>query len=193
VYMGHVWQGFIYLRKVVGLEESRFLVRPAIELMLKQKAITVRPDLIYRLGRTETRSDRAWLIGLAKQAGATFDEKAFDAQLQRFKDDCLKLFPSGDFSDSRLTIEELANVIDGGAAYYNSHYRTYCKFTHATLRAIIGSLDEVAKDEDNPTMIWCVLTAVETLVSIGGLASNLDQLRASKDELLKSRIEASAA
>ena len=78
VYMGHVSQGFIYLRKVVGLEESRFLVRPAIELMLKEKAITVRPDLIYRLGRTETRSDRAWLIGLAKQAGATFDEKAFD-------------------------------------------------------------------------------------------------------------------
>src|SRR5438128_5824893 len=114
--MGHVSQGVIYLRKVVGLDESRFLVRPAIELMLKQKAITVRPDLIYRLGRTETRGDRAWLIGLAKQAGATFDEKAFDAQLQRFKDDCLKLFPSGDFSDGRLTIEELANVIDGGAA-----------------------------------------------------------------------------
>jgi hypothetical protein len=189
VYMGHVSQGFIYLRKANGPKESRFLVRPAIELMLKQKAIERRPDLIYRLGLTETRSDRTWLAALAKQVGAAFDEAAFETQLQNFKDDCAKLFPSGDLTDAKLTIEQLANVIDGGPAYYVSHYRTYCKFTHATLRAIIGGLDEVTTDEDNPTMIWCVLCAVETLASIGGLAPNLDRLRESRDALLKAKMD----
>ncbi len=131
VYMGHVSQGFIYLRKANAITESRFLVRPAIELMLKQKAIEQRPDLIYRLGLTETRSDRTWLRALSKQVGETFDEAAYDAQLQKFKDDCVKLFPSGDFADAKLGIEALAKTLDGGEAFYNSHY----------VRAIIGSLD----------------------------------------------------
>jgi hypothetical protein len=137
VYMGHVSQGFICLRRANGTAESRFLIRPAIELMLKQKAIEQRPDLIYRLGLTETRSDR---------------------------------------------------VIDGGEAYYKSHYRTYCKFTHATLRVIIGGLDEITTDEDNPTMILCVLCAVESLASIGGSCPNLARLSARRDELLKQRL-----
>jgi len=105
VYMGHVSQGFIYLRRANGIAESRFLIRPAIELMLKQKAIEQRPDLIYRLGLTETRSDRTWLRALSRQVGETFDEAAYDAQLRKFKNDCAKLFPSGDFADARLTIE----------------------------------------------------------------------------------------
>lgn len=187
-YMGHVSQGFICLRKANGIKKSRFLVRPAVELLLKQKAIEQRPDLIYRLGLTETRSDRTWLRALSKQVGKTFDEAAYDAQLQRFKTDCAKLFPSGDFADAKLTIEELAKVVDGGEAFYNSHYRTYCKFTHATLRAIIGSLDEVTTDEDNLTMIFCVLRAIETLATIGGKSPNLDRLRAAKDELLKKKV-----
>ena len=188
VYMGHVSQGFIYLRKANAITESRFLVRPAIELMLKQRTIEQRPDLIYRLGLTETRSDRTWLRALSKQVGETFDEAAYDAQLQKFKNDCVKLFPSGDFADAKLGIEELAKTVDGGEAFYNSHYRTYCKFTHATLRAIIGSLDEVTTSEDNPTMILCVLSAVESLASIGGVCPNLDRLRRARDELLKERM-----
>jgi len=186
--MGHISQGFICLRKADAVKESRFLVRPAIELTIKQRAIARRPDLIYRLGLTETRSDWAWLHGLAKQVGETFDEAPHKAELQRFKDDCLKLFPSGDFSEARLTIEELAKAFEGGDAYYNSAYRTYCKFTHATLRAIIGSLDEVATDNDNPTMIGCVIRAVETLASIGDAAPNLDRLYTRRDELLKKKM-----
>ncbi|TMP90752.1 MAG: hypothetical protein E6L08_12470 [Verrucomicrobia bacterium] len=188
VYMGHVSQGFIYLRRANGIAESRFLIRPAIELMLKQKAIEQRPDLIYRLGLTETRSDRTWLRALSRQVGETFDEAAYDAQLRKFKNDCAKLFPSGDFADARLTIEEPAKVIDGGEAYYNSHYRTYGKFTHATLRVIIGGLDEVTTDEDNPTMILCVLSAVESLASIGGSCPNLARLSARRDQLLKQKL-----
>ena len=91
-------------------------------------------------------------------------------------------------ADARLTIEEPAKVIDGGEAYYNSHYRTYGKFTHATLRVIIGGLDEVTTDEDNPTMILCVLSAVESLASIGGSCPNLARLSARRDQLLKQKL-----
>src|SRR5207253_10460992 len=54
VYMNTVSQGFIHLRQAGLLKESRLLVRPALELHIKQKAIHARPDLIYRLGRCET-------------------------------------------------------------------------------------------------------------------------------------------
>jgi len=190
LYMGHASQGYIVLRSAGGKEESRFLIRPAIELMFKQRAIERRPDLIYRLGRTETLSDKAWIIALGKQANEknAFDETTFDAQLQRFKDTCVKQYPSGDFREAKLSIEELAKVVDGGEDYYNSHYRTYCKFTHATLRAIIGGLDDVMTDEDNLTMICCLLSAIETVISIGGNCPKVALLKSKRDELLKDRL-----
>jgi hypothetical protein len=188
-YMSHASLGFIHLRKAGCIEESRFLVRPAIELMFKQRAIERRPDLIYRLGLTETRSDWTWIKALAEESGETFNSSTHDAELKRFEKDCRKLFPSGDFRDVKLTIEELAKVIDGGAAYYNSHYRTHCKFTHATLRAIIGGLNEVTTDEDNLTMIRNVLCSIDALVSMGGVAPKLDRLRSAKEDLEKERMD----
>src|ERR1700737_1519564 len=87
LYMGHASQGYIVLRSAGGKEESRFLIRPAIELMFKQRAIERRPDLIYRLGRTETLSDKAWIIALGKKANEKngFAKTIFDHKLQGLK------------------------------------------------------------------------------------------------------------
>jgi hypothetical protein len=189
VYMGHVSQGFIHLRRGNGLKESRFLVRPAVELTIKQQAIACRPDLIYRLGLTETFDDRTWLRALSKQAGQEFDEAKYQVQIDEFTEECTKLFPWGDLKPEKISIQELARATGpDGELYYNSHYRTYCKFTHATLRVIIGSLDEVASEEDNLTMIVCILSALETIISIGARAPNLDKVRQRREELTKERM-----
>src|SRR5437868_2171972 len=55
--MGRASQGFIVLRSKNSREESRFLVRPAIEIMLKLIAVDHRPDSIYRIAFTEMRDD----------------------------------------------------------------------------------------------------------------------------------------
>src|SRR5438552_1127627 len=88
-YMGHASQGFIVLRTRNGLPESRFLVRPAIEMMLKLRALQRRPDLIYRIGLTEVRDDRTWLRAVAKHVGQSYDEVHYEMQLQRFKEACM--------------------------------------------------------------------------------------------------------
>src|SRR5438105_6128740 len=158
-YMGHASQGFIVLRTKNGREESRFLVRPTIEIMLKLLAVERRPDSIYRIAFTETRDDQIWLSAVAGHLGKTFDEKLHQTQLQKLKAYCVKHFPSGDFKDSRLSIEQVA-ILAGEKAFYDSYYRTYCKFTHAALRVIIGSLNDIVSDQDNPTMIRCVLCGI---------------------------------
>ena len=187
-YMNVVSQGYIHLRQAGFLKESRFLARPAIELHIKQKAILAKPDLIYRLGRDETMSDMTWLRAIAAQANQVFQEGTFDAELERFEQRCMNLFPSGDFRSTKISMKELAQA-GVGEQYYNTYYRTYCKFTHATLRAIIGSLDEITTDQDNVTMIECILSAVETIVTMGAAASHIGELRIREEAVVQERLK----
>jgi uncharacterized protein DUF5677 len=188
VYMNAVSNGFIHLRQAGLLKESRFLVRPAVELHIKQKAIAAKPDLIYRLGRDETMSDITWLRAIAGQTNELFDEEHFSAELERFSKSCMKVFPAGDFRSKKITMEELAQS-GVGQEYYNSYYRIYCKFTHATLRAIIGSLDEITTDHDNLLMIDCALYALETSGTIGGATLRLHELRTREEVILQESLK----
>ena len=191
VYMNTVSQGFIHLRQAGLLKESRLLVRPVLELHIKQKAIHDRPDLIYRLGRYETNQDVTWLRAIWEQvekddsttpAPEPFDEASFTVQLKEFRHHCEKLFPTGDLRPVDISIIELAQK-GIGEQYYNSFYRTYCKFTHATMRVLIGSMDDITSESDNILMIGCVLSAVETTAALGGRTSDISALTRHYQEL----------
>src|SRR5947199_9138959 len=54
-YMGRASQGYIILRKAGAMAESRFLVRPAIEIMFRLEAVRQKPELVHRIGYTETK------------------------------------------------------------------------------------------------------------------------------------------
>ena len=187
-YMGHASQGYIYLRKASGMAESRFLIRPAIEMMIRLEAIRQKPELIYQIGYTETQvDDRIWLRALSKRTGEQFDEVQYDKRWEKFKNECRAQFPSAKLIDAKLTVKDVA-VAAGLGDFYDSIYRTYCRYTHAALRAIVGDLNDTVGPEDNLIMAGCVLCAVESLISIGGAAPNLDSLRGRREALVKEKI-----
>ena len=53
----------------------------------------------------------------------------------------------------------------------------YCKYEHAALVATGGYLDELADPEDSRTMVFCALSGVEALASIGAAMKGLDGLQ----------------
>jgi hypothetical protein len=64
---------------------------------------------------------------------------------------------------------------NGVNAYYDSHYRGYCQYTHGALQAVCGSLDELTVPEDTRVMLHSSMTALEALADMGaecpGIAS----------------------
>jgi hypothetical protein len=171
------------------MAESRFLVRPAIEIMFRLEAVRQKPELVYRIGYTETKlNDRKWLIALANGAGKQFDEAAFDKRWEEFKKEIQAQFPAAKLEDKRLTIKDAAEAANLGGVY-ETIYATYCRYTHGALWAIVGELDEPVGAEDNYIMACCLLCAVESLMSIGADAPNYDSLKQRQESLEQEKID----
>ena len=92
-----------------------------------------------------------------------------------FKAKYAEEFPNHEVVGRTITTEQLAAAADL-AYYYDTHYRMYCRYTHAALQAIGGSLDRLSNSEDNRTMAVCILTALRALAPIGADLPNLDSL-----------------
>ena len=125
---------------------------------------------------------------MADAIGEKFDESAQQQSSERFREECAKLSETAELKDERISLRCLALII-GIHRYYDSHYRMYCRFTHASLRALIGNLDDVATDEDSVTMVLCLFSAIKSIVAIGGAAPNFDALHNRRDALLKEKME----
>jgi hypothetical protein len=188
-YMGRASQGYIVLRRAGGMAESRFLVRPAIEIMFRLEAVRQKPELVYRIGYTETKlNDRKWLIALAKSARKQFDEAAFDKRWQEFKKEIQAQFPAANLEDKRLTIKDAAEAANLGGVY-DTIYAIYCQYTHGALRALVGEVDEPVGAEDNYIMACCLLSALESLLSIGADAPNYNSLKKRQESLEQEKID----
>lgn len=75
--------------------------------------------------------------------------------------------------------------IAGLKDYYDTHFRMYCKHTHAALRAIGGYMDDLSDPEDTRTMVLCRFAALAAVAEIGASVPNLKKLLARVDELKK--------
>jgi hypothetical protein len=53
----------------------------------------------------------------------------------------------------------------------------YCWYTHAALRAVGSSLDELTDSEDNRAMALATLAALEALISVGAASPNFNSLQ----------------
>ena len=56
-----------------------------------------------------------------------------------------------------------AAEVAGSPHIYEIAYRTYCEFTHSSMRAIHGHLDEATDPVDTSIVIWSVMTMLESL------------------------------
>lgn len=175
-YVNRAAEGFVFLRTAGRVDSSKLLVRPAMEAAIRLLAIRKQPPLLYRIAFSEHQSDSAWLRALGDQAGGAFNEADFQKQWSEFKQKYIEQFPQYPPVDKPIGIESLAQKA-GIGGYYHSHYRTYCKHAHGTIRAVRGFLDDLTDREDTRAMSWSVFAALEGLPRLGAESRNLELLR----------------
>jgi len=169
----HAAGGFTFLRRSQLVDASKFLVRPAIEMMIRLEAARQHPDLFYRIAHSEHLQDKH----LLRIAGRQELQARSDKIWERFNDAFAKEFPTISIPnvDDRLTIEYLAEKAEL-KPFYDSHYRIYSRYTHGALHASTGNLDEATDPEDNRIIAICALVSLDNLVSLGAKSPTHDRL-----------------
>jgi hypothetical protein len=168
-------EGFVFLRQSRRVDCSKFLVRPALEGLVRLEAARKHPDLFYRIAFSEHVRDEQ----LLKESDKLLNDnvrseqnwKQFQENWQRFSDAFTKEFPNVPKLDKKLTVADAAEktVLK---SLYGRHYRIYSQYTHGAFRASVGSLDRTTDPDDNRIMVLCALGALETLVSLGAKSPN---------------------
>ncbi len=167
-------EGYIYLRQSGRVDASKHLIRTAIEAVVRLQAIQKKPELLFRFAFTEFNEDKRWV---RSTAGGDIPAvlSAIDKQWADFKQAYHAKYPEHLLVEEELSLRGAAECA-GIERYYDSHYRLYCRFTHAAFRATTGSLNEFDR-EDNRTMVLCALSGLEALLSVGVLAPTIESLR----------------
>jgi hypothetical protein len=172
-------EGFIFLRQATPprIAASKLLIRPVLEIKFRLEAIQKQPELLFRIAYRESEEDRKWTASIAAIAGkeGNYHRATHEQHWKDFKAKYAEQFPNHELVERTITTEQLAAAADL-AYYYDTHYRMYCRYTHAALQAIGGSLDRLSNSEDNRTMAVCILTALRALAPIGADMPNRDSL-----------------
>lgn len=176
VHMNRIAHGFLFLRHGGHADAAKFLVRPAIESMIRIQAVRKQPDLIYRIIYTETLEDDKWSAPVAKRLGQTYTTRRDSQDWIEFKNLCMSEFGRENIVDNELKLNTTAQIA-GIGSYYDTHYRMYCRYTHGGLEAMSGELDPLSDPEDSRTLVCCAFAALSAICSIGADCANLDSLR----------------
>jgi hypothetical protein len=182
---GHVnraAEGYLYLRTSGRIDASKHLIRTAIEAVIRIQAIRKKPELLFRIAFTEFCEDKKWLRSTAgPDVGAALS--AIDKHWTDFKQAYHAKYPGHALVEEEISLRRTAECA-GIDKYYDTHYRLYCRFTHAAFRATTGNLNEFDR-EDNRTMALCAVSALEAVSSIGGPTPNLESFRQRLDNIDK--------
>jgi hypothetical protein len=167
--------GFILLRRNDRLDSARLLVRPAMETMLRLRAVRAKPHLVYRVLYSETIENTRWFSAIGKRHDLPYIPEHQRPEWLEFRARCEAQFGCASIHDTTLTVYDAARET-GVESYYDSHYRAYCKFTHGALQAITGDFDEITDPEDTRVMLQCGITALDALAAVGAEIPNLESL-----------------
>ena len=175
-HMNRVVHGFLFLRQHGYADGAKFLVRPAIESMIRVQAVRKQPDLVYRIIYAETLEDDRWTAPAAKRLGQLYTTRRDSKDWIEFKDLCISEFGRENVVDDELKLNAAAQIA-GIQSYYDTHYRMYCRYTHGGLQAMSGELDLLSDPEDSRTLVFCAFAALDAVASIGVDCPNLQSLR----------------
>lgn len=166
-------EGYLRLRKAGRSEASKLLIRSALETVIRLRAAQAKPELMFRIVFSEFEEDKKWIRALDGPSKVQVLD-AMEKEWQEFKNAYSAKYPHHSAIEEKLGVEAAAKA-SGMEKYYNTHYRLYCRFTHANLQAMIGGLSGF-ESEDNRTMTLCALAAIEALNSIGANTTKLQAL-----------------
>jgi hypothetical protein len=176
VHMNRIAHGFLFLRQHAYADAAKFLIRPAIESMIRITAVRKQPHLVYRIIYTETLEDDKWIAPAAKGLDQSYTTRRDSEDWIEFKNLCISEFGCENIVNQKLSLYDAAQIA-GIESYYDTHYRTYCRYTHGGLRAMTGDLDSLSDPEDSGTLVFSAFAALEAIASIGADCANLNSLR----------------
>lgn len=174
IHINRAADGFIALRDLRRDYAARMLVRPAMEAMFKLLAVKREPSLLFRIACYEHQQDEKWARPFAP--GASDEHKAaFQTKWESFKNSYAEAYPDHELCESPVDLRALAAKA-GVDPYYDSHYRLYCQYTHAALRATTDGL-EVFSHEDERVIGFALIVAIEAVLECGGNSNEFSALR----------------
>jgi hypothetical protein len=157
-------EGYIHLRGAGMVDASKQLIRPALEMSFRLRALNFHPELIFQYAYSEYKEDRKWANSLpAPTSHSTV--AGVEEQWKNFKNEFMAARPGEAALEQELSVYDLAAFAEL-TPYYNTHYRLYCRYTHASLWASSGEMVRF-EPEDNRTMAFCATVALESLESLG--------------------------
>jgi hypothetical protein len=174
VHINRAVEGYIYLRESRRLESSKLLVRTTIEAVLRLQAVRNKPELLFRIAFTEFNEDKKWVRSVPGP-GVADELQAIDAYWAEFVQAYRAEYPEHELIEKELSLRAAAES-SGIEGYYDSHYRLYCRFTHAAFRATTGDLAEFER-EDNRTMTMSAMAAIDALITLGATAPHFQSLK----------------
>jgi hypothetical protein len=151
-------------------------VRPALETMLRLKAVRAKPHLVYGVGFTEALEIDKWLGAIANRHDEHYTRVCDRDVWQKFKAMCASQFGADKLKDAPLSAYDAAAAI-GAEAYYDSYYRGYCQYTHGALEAVSGTFNEAIDPEDTRVMLITAMSALQALVDMGADCPNIESFR----------------
>lgn len=170
VHANKIIEGYITLRSSGRFYASKILVRPVIETTFAVVAALKRPGFLFRKAYTEYLEEKKLLEEgkrLAEQAADNPTEKAqlsaqyashladVEENFRQFREGYSKLHPRDAMNRQKITAFDAASAAELGPWY--SRYRIYCQFTHGSLQAASGNLNESTDHSDNVGMVWMTL------------------------------------
>ncbi len=184
-YIHRAVDGYLVLRKKGRIDSSKLLVRSAIEAMIRIQALRAKPEIFYQIAYSERIEDHKWFRPAATKAGIVYDKDPDPPGWSEFESAFRREFPAVALNTNKLSLRDAA-VAAGLEKYYDTHYRLYCQYAHAALRAMGGHSDDLSDPEDSRTMVLCAFVALSAIVPLGAESPSFDSLHVRVDELSKS-------
>jgi Family of unknown function (DUF5677) len=176
VLMNRIAHGFVFLRKNGYADAAKFLIRPAIESMIRIRAVQKQPHLVYQIMYTEMVEDDKWMGSAAKRLGCSYTARRDTKDWIEFKNLCISQFGAENIVDKELGLYSAAQIV-GLESYYDTHYRMYSRYTHVGLQAMSGKVDSLSDPEDSRMLVFCAFAALDGIASMGAGCANLKSLR----------------
>jgi hypothetical protein len=178
---------FIVLRGQHRVDGARLVVRPALETMLRLRAVRAKPHLLYRVLIAENNELNKWFSGVARRHNLPYTPISQRPEWQAVKARCASQFGAEKLNnETPLTAYDAAAAI-GIEAYYDSHYRGFSHYTHGLLEAVSGNLDELIDPEASRVMLQSAMTSLETLADLGADCPGLTSFSERVNAVMKSK------
>lgn len=174
IHINRAADGFLALKGSGRIYAARMLIRPAMEPMFKLLAVKKDPSLLFRIACYEHEQDEKWARPFAP-GGSDEHKAAFQVKWESFKRSYAEAFPDHELCESSVDLRSLAAKA-GVDPYYDTHYRLYCQYTHAALRATTDDLEEFSQ-EDERVIGFALIVAIEAVLECGGSCNEFSALR----------------